>query len=274
MGGEPLLADPQAIRALGLSPRGRGTLSWIALRSTRCGSIPAWAGNPCPRRRRRWGPAVYPRVGGEPAQSASAGVILCGLSPRGRGTLGAVILEKGRGGSIPAWAGNPLGCCPAKLARRVYPRVGGEPLAGVSSSSSPKGLSPRGRGTLGRGVVVVVAQGSIPAWAGNPTVVTPTSRAWAGSIPAWAGNPPRTPTSERGRGLSPRGRGTRVTLVAIPGARSIPAWAGNPAVCSTWPSTCRVYPRVGGEPTHDAPMMQVRQGLSPRGRGTLSAPFE
>ena len=50
----------------------------------------------------------------------------------------------------------------------VYPRVGG----GTSCEHEPlgrlKGLSPRGRGNLVHTLAHADAQGSIPAWAGEP----------------------------------------------------------------------------------------------------------
>ena len=53
--------------------------------------------------------------------------------------------------------------------------------------------------------------------------------------------------------------------------RSIPAWAGKPPNWSRSSEYEMVYPRVGGE----TPVKLYRQyremGLSPRGRGNLSA---
>ena len=69
----------------GLSPRGRGN-QWKRQRFyERSRSIPAWAGQPCWRRSRRWGFSVYPRVGGATLIGAAAAALFFGLSPRGRG---------------------------------------------------------------------------------------------------------------------------------------------------------------------------------------------
>ena len=69
-------------------------------------------------------------------------------------------------------------------------------------------------------------------------------------------------------GLSPRGRGNRVTYIAPPALLgSIPAWAGEPLRS---PATCRgyeVYPRVGGGTDCIAKANEIFGGLSPRGRG-------
>ena len=111
----------------GLSPRGRGNPTRMAISYLGDGSIPAWAGEPLTRRSLCPWPWVYPRVGGgtEPGEVSTKGS--GGLSPRGRGTVTVhnSILEReglsprGRGnrwpddiksqyvGSIPAWAGEP-----------------------------------------------------------------------------------------------------------------------------------------------------------------------
>ena len=48
-------------------------------------------------------------------------------------------------------------------------------------------------------------------------------------------------------GLSPRGRGNRVTLrIILRTMRSIPAWAGEPSPTQHGGDRCAVYPRVGG----------------------------
>ena len=69
-------------------------------------------------------------------------------------------------------------------------------------------------------------------------------------------------------GLSPRVRGNRIAMPALPSlGRSIPACTGEP---SKWPSTsyrCQVYPRVyGGTMSSTLPPF-LAAGLSPRVRG-------
>ena len=68
--------------------------------------IPAWAGN----RRQSWAigqtKTVHPRVGGEQSFSLLLVEVLCGSSPRGRGTVGIVTGSVRLSRFIPAWAGN------------------------------------------------------------------------------------------------------------------------------------------------------------------------
>ena len=171
--------------------------------------------------------------------------------------------------SIPAWAGNPLAFGQMHVDVKVYPRVGGEPYTGVGPTHNDGGLSPRGRGTpfLVRGFRYCT--GSIPAWAGNPLEAASTSKiGWV--YPRVGGEPVGMHSKARyAPGLSPRGRGTPGRLRrSRSAARSIPAWAGNPSSGAAPRRPLWVYPRVGGEPDRPAPLSNVLEGLSPRGRGT------
>ena len=93
--------------------------------------------------------------------------------------------------------------------------------------------------------------GSIPAWAGQPNAVDGRIAAWrvyprVGGATAIA----RSVIPVNG-GLSPRGRGNRLTNGTEYNIRgSIPAWAGQPFVddLAFWED--RVYPRVGGATLH------------------------
>ena len=92
----------------GLSPRGRGNPSGMGLTIMTPRSIPAWAGEPPSST--RWAPSspVYPRVGGGTGSSIEYRHVRGGLSPRGRGNLLLPVHGRRLGGSIPAWAGEPL----------------------------------------------------------------------------------------------------------------------------------------------------------------------
>ena len=109
----------------GLSPRGRGNRNFGTILALLPRSIPAWAGEPGrspPKHLRR---SVYPRVGGGTEDAKAAQHSEKGLSPRGRGNR-AYPKKKGTPkGSIPAWAGEPLGLQLIQSRREVYPRVGG-----------------------------------------------------------------------------------------------------------------------------------------------------
>ena len=234
----------------GLSPRGRGNRGSGEWRRRRARSIPAWAGKP-PRAGLGTGPvAVYPRVGGETLLAISVSITTNGLSPRGRGNPGELVIEVGQLGSIPAWAGKPATEPAAKPLSRVYPRVGGETPRSRSSRAKCAGLSPRGRGNPVQGDYAGAGLGSIPAWAGKPS---PASSAAAGSRVY----PPR------GRGNPPRRSPLRARR------RSIPAWAGKPVIPSSGARHSAVYPRVGGETLSRSAMPAIFSGLSPRGRGNL-----
>ena len=96
--------------ARGLSPRGRGNHGYPGCPSVQLGSIPAWAGEPRPIRRRSSGGRVYPRVGGGTHSTPPMPYTHTGLSPRGRGNRFWSRSRTWPVRSIPAWAGEPLDC--------------------------------------------------------------------------------------------------------------------------------------------------------------------
>ncbi len=74
---------------------------------------------------------------------------------------------------------------------------------------------------------------------------------------------------EAGRGLSPRGRGSHTaTNRNSLASRSIPAWAGEPRHPFRRQEPVQVYPRVGGGAVNLNGHPILREGLSPRGRGS------
>ena len=152
----------------GLSPRGRGNLVIRLSRDADIGSIPAWAGEP-PRLSPR--PAmhgVYPRVGGGTRPATAGPEDSWGLSPRGRGNRSVAVPVSVREWSIPAWAGEPSSNVDPRNTSSVYPRVGGGTPIDLTHVVEETGLSPRGRGNLGKSTQFRVGVGSIPAWAGEP----------------------------------------------------------------------------------------------------------
>ena len=73
-------------------------------------------------------------------------------------------------------------------------------------------------------------------------------------------------------GLSPRGRGSLGLQNGRGGcSRSIPAWAGEPRRRDRRGIRAAVYPRVGGGASGPLTAGAWVPGLSPRGRGSLSA---
>ena len=130
----------------GLSPRVRGNLLHLQQQVARAGSIPACAGEPRWRSRRRPGNGVYPRVCGGTRLSPHAAPFGRGLSPRVRGNRNRP-QPAGLGlGSIPACAGEPRSLVMLTGVSGVYPRVCGGTSKGSQIGDIWAGLSPRVRG--------------------------------------------------------------------------------------------------------------------------------
>ena len=197
---------------------------------------------------------------------------LVGSSPRARGTPHRRRVPGRHGRFIPACAGNTKDANGAWHMYSVHPRVRGEHGRWRLLVRLCNGSSPRARGTHLLGLERELANRFIPACAGNtngstvetsPSPVHPRVRgehALSGS------------NVKRGRGSSPRARGTPLRqsgdgLIR----RFIPACAGNtpPAPPDRPPGP--VHPRVRGEHVHDSRVILVACGSSPRARGTRSA---
>ncbi len=115
-------------------------------------------------------------------------------------------------------------------------------------------------------------RGSIPAWAGEPRVLSLGKAATQVYPRVGGGTQPGKDYLPPLEGLSPRGRGNRLRCsLGLPCPRSIPAWAGEPTPYSTAAAAKTVYPRVGGGTVHQSVGYQVQAGLSPRGRGNQCA---
>ncbi len=131
----------------GSSPRGRGTRSHHQQDISRRRFIPAWAGNTALERAARIAATVHPRVGGEHSCCFMAISACAGSSPRGRGTLHALVKDRCFPRFIPAWAGNTTPPAKGQPQSAVHPRVGGEHAVFQAKLASYRGSSPRGRGT-------------------------------------------------------------------------------------------------------------------------------
>ena len=268
VGGGTTSPPVSSVRTKGLSPRGRGNQVDHPHPCPRCGSIPAWAGEP------RWAPtrsgpcAVYPRVGGGTPFQYSHVTSDSGLSPRGRGNPQYATNLHHCKRSIPAWAGEPTELWLSYEGRAVYPRVGGGTLRLPSYQPRRTGLSPRGRGNPARRYGQYSIGRSIPAWAGEPAS-RPSSHYSRAVYPRVGGGTPSA-LSLRAHflGLSPRGRGNPLLIAGhAPTARSIPAWAGEPPQQALRRVAGAVYPRVGGGTAGLVSGVLGAGGLSPRGRG-------
>ena len=191
----------------GLSPRVRGNQQQQPVDGLVSGSIPACAGEPGRRPRRRGRSRVYPRVCGGTAPPACPSTPWCGLSPRVRGNPRGAGGSIGCQGSIPACAGEPPTVECSGRRTRVYPRVWGGTFWAAVCAAPWLGLSPRVRGNRLPASHAAVRSRSIPACAGEPRCATgcsPTSTVY----PRVCGGTRRTPALARhARGLSPRVRG-------------------------------------------------------------------
>ena len=231
-------------------------------------SIPAYAGEPAPASAHPPSGRVYPRVCGGTGAIPPAAPICKGLSPRMRGNLIVLAADDGFAGSIPAYAGEPGRCGVRASPAGVYPRVcGGTSARSVSCSARP-GLSPRMRGNRSPCRLGWRWLGSIPAYAGEPTVSALPTGSTAVYPRVCGGTPALKFCVPPMNGLSPRMRGNpSVTLAIALAYRSIPAYAGEPPHQRAAQGPNPVYPRVcGGTPPvqhswHPCP------GLSPRMRG-------
>ena len=112
---------------------------------------------------------VYPRVGGGTISQINLPQAEQGLSPRGRGNRLVAVGLVTESWSIPAWAGEPALSGASLHHDRVYPRVGGGTLVRSHPGHGGIGLSPRGRGNPVHVLTSSEGNGSIPAWAGEPT---------------------------------------------------------------------------------------------------------
>ena len=87
-----------------------------------------------------------------------------------RGNLAASAGSPRYGGSIPAYAGEPLSGNSSGCAGTVYPRVCGGTPGRSRQAERGAGLSPRMRGNPPRVSLKTRPKGSIPAYAGEPRV--------------------------------------------------------------------------------------------------------
>ena len=216
-------------RTTGLSPRVRGNPQPLLALNVTDRSIPASAGQPGSPSPINPESEVYPRECGATVAQAARPCFPTGLSPRVRGNRFRQTEGLTPGGSIPASAGQPLVGVHHGLHLRVYPRECGATRLGAAAAVASGGLSPRVRGNPARRGWNNKFRWSIPASAGQPSIVH--------RLPLQSGVYPRECGATRncrnlGRsnlGLSPRVRGNREsTGQELNVLGSIPASAGQP----------------------------------------------
>ena len=253
----------------GSSPRVRGTLDLMTRDIDLLRFIPARAGNANHNRTgiRSW--TVHPRACGERQLDTKYTSLVCGSSPRVRGThlTGADLSNISR--FIPARAGNAPHRGRPEQYQPVHPRACGERFFFTREEAEKYGSSPRVRGTRQRHRLSRRGDRFIPARAGNAEAV-PLSE------PSVAVHPRACGERERERkhtswvcGSSPRVRGTpqRRAIEACLD-RFIPARAGNATPTSAVRSSRTVHPRACGERDLQRDQPSYCCGSSPRVRGT------
>ena len=196
-------------------------------------------------------------------------VLVCGSSPRLRGTVAGLDCSQGDPRFIPAPAGNRPRAAPCYSSSSVHPRACGEQQSPQAFCSLRAGSSPRLRGTGHTEAKNAKNRRFIPAPAGNSPLQAELLR--------------RTPVHPRAcgeqawssrrlisvSGSSPRLRGTVLPGVAESvGQRFIPAPAGNSGIpCSSF-RWLPVHPRACGEQSGPVAQSHGVPGSSPRLRGT------
>ena len=272
----------------GLSPRVRGNHNRQPAQQDFLRSIPACAGEP-PRKCRRRSPCpVYPRVCGGTALAAGIPPARRGLSPRVRGNPSSPVDPGAHRRSIPACAGEPQPVISLPCVSAVYPRVCGGTLPPLPTPARHTGLSPRVRGNPKHfpwrrwrfGLSPRVRGNrrnpdgnsrrnrSIPACAGEPRSSSPEPSSSPVYPRVCGGTGIRRRTSWTAGGLSPRVRGNPSVIPGLGGpGGSIPACAGEPAWKWLSPGTSKVYPRVCGGTEYITATYADVPGLSPRVRG-------
>ena len=196
-----------------------------------------------------------------------------GLSPPARGNPAAHLDQAGDIGPIPASAGEPGRPRSGRPCSGAYPRQRGGTTNGHSGICAIAGLSPPARGNQVGPAQVGVAQGPIPASAGEPRNCrgwNPAPRAYPRQRGGTASNILILPMFQ---GLSPPARGNR--RAAVRRARvtgPIPASAGEPARLPMAGRSTRAYPRQRGGTSIISVSAVRTRGLSPPARGNPHKP--
>ena len=192
-------------------------------------SIPAYAGEPSCDPLSSLASTVYPRVCGGTLTVCPKTWMTDGLSPRMRGNQVGGASHRIQPGSIPAYAGEPLGIVLEAGLEMVYPRVCGGTARSARACCRCGGLSPRMRGNRQAPGQVTVVIGSIPAYAGEPVQFEQEGNCVKVYPRVCGGTERQFQCGTCMRGLSPRMRGNLISIRSrIASNRSIPAYAGEP----------------------------------------------
>ena len=153
------------------------------------------------------GTRVYPRACGGTGGPAIPACHTPGLSPRMRGNPRDRAPPAPELGSIPAHAGEPDGSTTTRSRRGVYPRACGGTQVHGRLLRSRLGLSPRMRGNRVARQSGPARMGSIPAHAGEPSLLRYLDFLYGVYPRACGGTSPSSSLPANHAGLSPRMRG-------------------------------------------------------------------
>ena len=233
------------------------------------GSIPAGAGEPVTVIRMVSLSWVHPRGCGGASSRIRSRQGSWGPSPRVRGSQLRLGDKTLRGGSTPAGAGEPSTRMSARAFSWVHPRGCGGANGAIVMTASQPGPSPRVRGSLRGPQAGLRVQGSIPAGAGEPRVLQ-RQAVNVGVHPRGCGGAVGCLRACRFEsGPSPRVRGSRDGLLEhCLSPRSIPAGAGEPAAYWLASQASKVHPRGCGGASGTITKRSIRDGPSPRVRGS------
>ena len=149
----------------------RGSLVVVDRHAVAVGSIPAGAGEPPKGVGQSFHVRVDPRGCGGAVNTMQQEVLESGRSPRVRGSHFSRHVARRRAGSIPAGAGEPYRLGKCACTRRVDPRGCGGAAYDIDGHDFLEGRSPRVRGSQRQECFDRPYLGSIPAGAGEPTVL-------------------------------------------------------------------------------------------------------
>ena len=215
--------------AKGLSPRMRGSQSVAPFFFLSDGPIPAHAGEPLPASNCVDGERAYPRACGGALQFHPINAHDRGLSPRMRGSRARGRALQAGVGPIPAHAGEPTELHDPGRDPGAYPRACGGADFIMLPTRISRGLSPRMRGSRDLLPNRPLRAGPIPAHAGEPAGPRSGATPFRAYPRACGGATSLSFASCRLSGLSPRMRGSHITINnAIMDWGPIPAHAGEP----------------------------------------------
>ncbi len=252
----------------GLSPHARGNRTAGGLPRSVAGPIPACAGEPHARARRRLMCWAYPRMRGGTLLLLLGKLAAGGLSPHARGNRPLLAPMALRPGPIPACAGEPQRSRGHNRGIGAYPRMRGGTSGPMTGLPGLNGLSPHARGNLHRAIFQEFVSGPIPACAGEPLAPAPHVEGQR-AYPRMRGGTSATRCSHSvSSGLSPHARGNLHIFKAAQGdVGPIPACAGEPRCAVRRQTAAWAYPRMRGGTKLAKLTLRLLEGLSPHARG-------